>query len=191
LLCTRNFEPLYNVACVLRAFARVQAQHPDATLTLVGSGSQDAFLRTLARTLRLRNVAFVGRVPPSEISRYYADSDIYLQAPSIDNMPLSVLEAFASGLPVVSTNVGGIPSILRDGVDGLLVPHDDHEALAAATMRLLDDPDIARNLATSARATLATYQWPVVRDGWLRAYRGVSPGVARNAAAHPVSPAPS
>src|SRR6185503_2844029 len=67
LLCTRNFEPMYNVPCVLRAFARIQARHPDATLTLVGSGSQDAALRAEAAALRLRNVTFAGRVRPSDI----------------------------------------------------------------------------------------------------------------------------
>ena len=191
LLCTRNFEPLYNVACVLRAFARVQAQHPDATLTLVGSGSQDAALRELATALQLRNVTFAGRVPPADIHRYYADADIYLQAPSIDNMPLSVLEAFASGIPVVSTNVGGIPSILRDGVGGLLVPDNDDQALAAATLRLLTNQRLARNLAASAHATLDAYQWPVVREAWVRAYRSVSARRGKEATACAVSPAPS
>ena len=174
LLCTRNFEPMYNVSCVLRAFARVQSHYPDATLTLVGSGSQEATLRTEARALRLRNVTFAGRVPPAEIWRYYADADIYVQAPSIDNMPLSVLEAFASGMPVVSTNVGGVPSILRHGVDGLLVPDNDAGAMAAQVLDLLARPLFARGLAGSAQHTLAAYEWAVVREGWLRAYRRVS-----------------
>src|SRR5437762_4952471 len=69
LLCTRNLEPIYNVACVLRAFARVQARHPDATLTLVGNGSQNAALRAEAEALQLRNVTFAGRAPPSAVHR--------------------------------------------------------------------------------------------------------------------------
>jgi glycosyltransferase involved in cell wall biosynthesis len=174
LLCTRNFEALYNVACLLRAFARIQAQHPDATLTLVGGGSQDAALRAQAEALQLKNVTFAGRVAPSKIHRYYSEADIYVQAPSIDNMPLSVLEAFASGMPVVSTNVGGVPSILRDGVDGLLVPDDDDEALAAAVLKLLAEPVYARGLAGSAHHTLPAYEWPVIREGWLRAYRRIT-----------------
>jgi glycosyltransferase involved in cell wall biosynthesis len=190
LLCTRNFEPLYNIACVLRAFARIQALYPEATLTLVGSGSQDAALHQQAAALRLRNVTFAGRVPPSDMHRYYDEADIYLQAPSIDNMPLSVLEAFASGMPVVSTDVGGVPSILRNGVDGLLVSNDDDEALAAAAVRLLNNPSLARHLASSAHGTLAAYEWPVVREAWLRAYRRVSTGV-NEPAARAVSPASS
>ena len=191
LLCTRNFEPLYNVACVLRAFARIQVQHPDATLTLVGSGSQDAALRAQAEALQLKNVTFAGRVPPSEIHRYYTEADIYVQAPSIDNMPLSVLEAFASGMPVVSTNVGGVPSILRDGVDGRLVADDDDEALATGILNLLADPVFARGLAGSAHHTLTAYEWPVIREGWLRAYRRIAARHHEQGAVQPVTDAPS
>ena len=170
-LSTRNFEPLYNVACVLRAFARIQSRYPDATLTLVGGGSQEASLRALASELALKHVTFVGQVAPGEIARYYASADIYLQAPSIDNMPLSVLEAFASGLPVVSTEVGGVPAILTDGVHGLLAPDNDADAIAAQAVRLLEQPDYARQLARAAHDTCRRYDWSVVREGWLAAYR--------------------
>ena len=172
-LSTRNFEPLYNVPCVLRAFALIQVRYPDASLTLVGAGSQDAALRSLTGALHLRNVSFLGRVPPSDIHRCYADADIYLQAPSIDNMPLSVIEAFASGLPVVSTGVGGIPIILTHGVHGLLAPADDAAALAEHAVTLLQEPDAARQLAAAALQTCAAYEWPVAREGWLAAYRSV------------------
>jgi glycosyltransferase involved in cell wall biosynthesis len=155
---------------VLRAFARLQTRYPDATLTLVGSGSQDQALRDLAATLLLRNVTFAGRVPPGEIHRYYAAADIYVQSPSIDNMPLSVLEAFASGCPVVSTNVGGVPSILTDGVHGLLVPDNDDAALAAQVTKLLEQPEYAQQLAAAARESCARYDWASIREGWLAAY---------------------
>jgi glycosyltransferase involved in cell wall biosynthesis len=175
LLSTRNFEPLYNVACVLKAFALVQARYPEASLTLVGSGSQETALRALAEDLRLRHVTFAGRVPPHEIHRYYAAADVYVQTPAIDNMPLSVLEAFASGLPVVSTEVGGVPSILRDGVHGLLAPDNDAPAIADRIVRLLGDPPYARRVAAAAHETCAQYDWPVVREGWLAAYRTLVP----------------
>jgi glycosyltransferase involved in cell wall biosynthesis len=173
ILSTRNLEPMYNVAAVLRAFARIQAVHGDATLTVIGSGSQAEMLRALAESLRLRHVTFVGSVPPDQIHRYYAEADIYVQAPHIDNMPLSVLEAFASGLPVVATSVGGVPAILTDGVHGLLAPPDDHEAIASHVLNLLASPDDARRLAAAAHATCAGYAWPVARQGWLSAYRAV------------------
>jgi len=173
MLSTRNFEPIYNVAAVLRAFARVQAQRADATLTLVGGGSQEPALRALAAHLTLRHVTFAGRVPPSDIHRQYAEADIYLQTPAIDNMPLSVLEAFASGLPVVSTGVGGVPAILTHGVHGLLAAADDDEAVAAHVLTLLESPDYARRLAAAARETCVHYEWRVAREEWLNSYRSV------------------
>src|SRR5262249_38265737 len=141
--------------------------------TLVGTGSMDAALRRLADELRLQHVTFAGRVAPEEIWRHYAEADIYLQTPDIDNMPSSVLEAFASGCPVVSTNAGGVPTILTDGLHGLLVPCGDAGAAADAVRRLLEEPGLARRLADDARETCAAYQWSSVRARWIALYRRV------------------
>jgi L-malate glycosyltransferase len=170
---TRNFETLYNLPCTLRAFQLVQRRYPDASLVLVGAGSQDGALRRLAHDLELRRVTFAGRVPPEEIWRYYADADIYLQTPDIDNMPGSVLEAFASGCAVVSTAAGGVPAILTDGVHGLLVPCDDHEAAAAAVQAVLNDRALSLRLTSAAFDACAHYRWSVVRAQWLDLYRGI------------------
>jgi glycosyltransferase involved in cell wall biosynthesis len=170
-LSTRNFEGLYNLPCTLRAFRLVQDRFPDAQLTLVGAGSQDQPVRRLAEELRLRHVTFAGRVPPDEIWRYYADTDLYLQTPNIDNMPASVLEAFASGCPVVATNAGGVPAILTNGLHGLLVPCNDHQAAAEAMIRLLEDPALARRIADAALDSCARYQWSSVRSQWVALYR--------------------
>jgi L-malate glycosyltransferase len=173
LLSTRNLEPLYNVACTLRAFARVQKLQPEATLTLIGCGSEDNALRSLVRALGLQHVTFVGRVHPRDMARYYAAADIYVQTPSIDNMPLSVLEAFASGLPVVSTRVGGVPAILTDQHHGLLADDNDDDGIAGCILQLLADPERARTLASHAFGTLQPYEWPRVREAWLAVYRQV------------------
>lgn len=175
LLSTRNLTYPYNVACTLRAFARIQQQLPDAALTLVGDGPDWSALRRLAAAHGLRHIVFTGRIEPRAMPDIYAAHDIYLQSPDIDNMPLSVLEAFASGLPVVSTDVGGMPAILRHERDGLLCPRDDDDALASAVLRLLDRPDAARAMAQSARSTLDVCSWNQVRDAWLQTYRSVLP----------------
>jgi glycosyltransferase involved in cell wall biosynthesis len=176
LVSTRNFEPLYNVACTLRAFAAVQARHPDASLTLVGGGSEEPRLRDLAVSLGLRNVRFAGRVPPGEIWRYYDDADIYVQTPDIDNMPSSVLEAYASGLPVVSTGAGGVPAILTHEVHGLLAPVGDEAAVAGEVLRLLADQPLADRVTANALASCAGRTWPAVRDRWLGLYRELARG---------------
>jgi glycosyltransferase involved in cell wall biosynthesis len=174
LVSTRNFEPLYNVACTLRAFRLVQDRWPDARLTLVGAGSQERNLRQLAEDLGLRHVTFAGRVPPTDIWRFYADADIYIQTPDIDNMPASVIEAFASGCPVVSTDAGGVPAILTDGTHGLLAPIGDHVGVAAAVLRLLHDAELAGRIADAALESCGAYQWRAVRTAWVELYRSVS-----------------
>ncbi len=171
LLSTRNFDSLYNLECTLRAFKLVQKSWPNATLTLVGGGSREREIRRLAAELELQNVEFAGRVAPDRIHEYYAASDIYLQTPNIDNMPTSILEAYASGLPVVSTEAGGVPAILTDGQTGLLAPVGDHAAVAAQILRLLEQPGVAQELARNAHATCENYSWANVRDMWLSHYR--------------------
>lgn len=171
LLSTRNLEPLYNVACTLRAFRLVQDRHPDGSLTIVGSGSEERALRALAVELGLRHVTFAGRVPHRTIARHYADADIYVQTPNIDNMPASILEAYASGLPVVSTDAGGVPAILTDGIHGLLAPVGDHQAVATQVLRLLDEPGLAQRLSAAGLKSCDSYAWSVVRDQWLGTYR--------------------
>jgi L-malate glycosyltransferase len=175
-LSTRNFESLYNVACTLRAFRAVQDRHPDATLTLVGSGADEPALRALASSLGLEHVRFAGRVAPDEIWRYYRDADIYLQTPDVDNMPSSVLEAFASGCAVVSTRAGGVPAILTHDTHGLLADCGDHDACAAAVLRLLDDPLLAARLTAEARRSCDAYRWDVVRARWLSLYTSLAAG---------------
>jgi L-malate glycosyltransferase len=173
LVSTRNFEPLYNVACTLRAFARVQRRYPEATLTLVGGGSEERSLRRLVSRLELENVTFAGRSAPEAIWRYYADADIYVQTPIIDNMPTSVLEAYSSGLPVVSTEAGGVPAMLTDGVDGLLAPLDDDAKIAGQIFRLLEDSGFARRVALAAHEATDAFTWDRVRERWLAVYRDV------------------
>src|SRR5206468_11936505 len=171
LLSTRNFEGLYNVGCTLRAFRVVQEAHPHASLTLVGGVREDARLRELARDLGLRNVTFTGRVHPGEIADFYRDHDVYVQSPNIDNMPTSVLEAYASGLPVVSTEAGGVPAILTNGEHGLLAPLNDHRTLAAHVLTLLDDAALAHRVIHAAYNACHECTWPRVRQQWLGLYQ--------------------
>ncbi len=114
-LVNRHFESHYNVACVLRAFALIQRRRPDALLTVAGDGAQREQLRQLARDLSLRNVRFVGRVPPEHMPALYDEHDVWLNGSDVDNMPTSILEAYACGLAVAGTNPGGIPYIVEDG----------------------------------------------------------------------------
>ena len=183
-LSTRSLEPLYNVACILRAFAIIQARFAEASLTVAGAGSQEAQLKDLAERLALRNVQFVGAVAPDKMPELFNGADIYLNAPNIDNMPGSIIEAFASGLPVVTTNAGGIPYILKNEETGLMVDCNDHEAMAASAIRLLEGPNLASRIAQRALQECRKYSWSVVNENWLNLYSELVSGTAE-AVQHP------
>jgi L-malate glycosyltransferase len=172
LLSTRNLESHYGVDNTLEAFARVRARCPDATLTVAGSGSQEGRLRRLAASLGVEGIRFLGRVEPEAMPRLYDEADIFLNSSLIDNQPVSVLEAFAAGLPVVSTGTGDLAAFVRDGETGLLVPPGDPAAMADAVMRLLGDREHAATVARRARQEVERYTWPRVRQQWDAVYRG-------------------
>ena len=170
IMTNRILEPLYNVGCILRAFAIVQKRYPDATLTVAHDGCCRSELEALAGELGLRNTEFVGRVPHSQVPALYDAADIYMTSPNFDCMPGSLLECFAQGLPVIATRAGGIPFIVTDGVTGLLVDLNDHEAMAAGAFRLLDDPDLVDTLTRGGRQEVEKYSWNAVRGQWIAVY---------------------
>ena len=174
-LSNRNLEPLYNVACTLRAFRIVQNRFPDAQLMVAGDGSQRDELEAMCQGLCLQGVSFLGKLNSAEIAALYDRCDIYLNSPNIDNMPTSILEAFACGLPVVTTNAGGIPYIVEDGRNGLMVAVGDSEALAHAALRLLDDQTLCVQLADDARAECESrFVWSKVKIAWEDCYLRLS-----------------
>ena len=171
-LTSRLLEPLYNVPCVLRAFAIIQEYHPEATLTVAADGFLRADLERLARDLKLRNCEFIGFVRFEDMPALYDSADIYLSATNIDNMPSSITESMACGLNVVTTDGGGaIPYIMTHEVTGLIVNRDDHEALAREARRLLEDRELALRLARNAHESSKKFTWPYIRHEWLDLYR--------------------
>ncbi|MBK9165441.1 MAG: glycosyltransferase family 4 protein [Acidobacteria bacterium] len=176
-LSNRNFEAHYNVQCTLHAFKQIQGQMPEASLLVVGDGPLRAELRDLASRLELRNVEFRGSVSPDQMPSVYDEADIYLNASSIDNMPNSVIEAFSAGLPVVTTNAGGIPYIVEHERTGLMSAVNDPESLAQNALRLFREPDLAERLISAARDEVKRYTWERVADEWVELYRSmVKPG---------------
>jgi L-malate glycosyltransferase len=183
LLSTRNLERYYRIDVIIEAFARYRAICPDATLTIAGYGSEGPRLRAMAAQLTNGGVRFLGKVAPGWMPKLYADSDIYLNASEVDNQPVSILEAFASGLPVISTPTGDIPSMVRHGETGLLVPPEAPHAMARAIAETLNRPERAVQMAEQAHTELERYTWKSVRDQWRAVYRPERR--ARNRAAEP------
>jgi len=169
-LSNRNFEAHYGVDVVLRAFAIIQQRFADASLIVVGDGPCRSELLSLAGELELRAVKFIGRVEREQMAELYNQADCFLNGSRIDNQPLSILESFACGLPVVTTDAGGIPDVVTDDVTGLLVKMDDHETLARAAINLIEHPEQAAKLTSEARKQCDRYTWEAVRNQWLEAY---------------------
>jgi len=174
LLSTRNLEPHYGVDLTLRAFSVLEGRFPEATLTIAGTGSQESALRNLATELGDGRIRFAGRIEPQDMSRLYDEHDIFVNSSLVDNQPLSILEAFAAGTPVVTTAAGGIPLMVRDGETGLLLSKRDPEAMATAVGALLEDPALARRIARRALEQATAHAWPRVRDRWAAVYTGES-----------------
>lgn len=169
-LHNRGFEPLYNVQCTLRAFALIQERYPHASLTLTHDGPLRKQLEALASDLHLRNVTFTGRISQEETPGVYNQADIYIMTPNIDNMPVSVLECFAAGLPVIATRVGGIPYILQHERTGLLVERDNHRGIADSAFRVLEEDGLAAALTRNAREECRKYAPAAVASQWVGLY---------------------
>ncbi|MEL1263982.1 glycosyltransferase [Pseudoxanthomonas putridarboris] len=138
---------------LLRAFARIVPEYPQARLLLVGDGPEREALQDLTRSLGLADrIVFAGYQPRTE--HYLAAMDVFALSSRHEGLPLALLEAWASGLPVVSSAVGGIPQVVRHGHNGLLFDSGDEAGLAATLARLLDDPAAAAGLATAGRGTV-------------------------------------
>jgi len=181
LLCTRNFDNYCGVDNVVRAFRGIKSAIPAARLSLVGKGKGEQFIRRLIAALRLEDVEFAGAIPRERIHEAYANADIFINASRGDNMPVSILEAFASGLPVASSAAGGIPHMLTHEVNGLLSEVDDYEGLANNVLRLLQDPTLAHALAQNAHESAKKCSWTAVRTRWLEIYESLQ----RYELAHP------
>ncbi|MTV36413.1 glycosyltransferase [Duganella radicis] len=174
ILIARHLEPLYDHATALHAFALLRQRLPNARLIICGEGPELPRLRMLALSLQLQTaVHFAGKADRAAMASRYRQADLALNPSLADNMPNSVLEAWASGVPVVSTNVGGVPDLIRDGVDGLLVPPGDAEAMAAAMLRLLTSAPEAQRLATAGWQSAQRYSWQRVAPLLQAQYRRV------------------
>ena len=174
LLVARNLEPLYDNATALRAFSVVKQRYPDARLTIAGSGPEREALQQQAHSLGIGEaVKFAGRVENSEMPMLYKAVTIALNPSLADNMPISILEALASGVPVVSTNVGGVPYLVEDEPHALLVPPGDHDAMAAACLRLLADPGLADKLVAAGQKHVREFAWSQVKGKLFAVYEGL------------------
>lgn len=179
LIWLRAFHPLYHPALAVEAAALLAAEWPDVHLTMIGpdkgEGALEQARADAARLKIVERIDFVGPVSRAEVPIQLAKGDIFLNTTTVDNTPLSVIEALACGLCIVSTDVGGLPYLLTHEHDALLVPSGDAAAMAAAVRRLLTEPELAERLSRNARATAEKLDWSRVLPQWEALLAGIAP----------------
>ncbi len=166
LIVTRNLEAIYDVATTVKAFALVIKEFPKARLSIAGTGPEKQALTKLITELELNeSIYFTGRLGAEEMAKLYQQADIMLNASTVDNTPNSIIEALACGTPVVSTNAGGIPKLVKHQHDALLVNIADHQAMAVSAVEILKNPTLQQSLVDNGLQTIKKFYWSNV---WLK-----------------------
>jgi len=164
----RAFHPIWNPMMALRVLRQVRATHPSATLVMGGEdkGQGSAVRATAAEWGLTAHVRFAGFLDREAKAQEGGAADIFLNTNMIDNTPVAVIEAWAMGLPVISTRVGGIPDLITHGQTGLLVEADDHAGMAASVRQLLADVNLAGHLSSEGRRAAEACSWTSIRPRW-------------------------
>jgi glycosyltransferase involved in cell wall biosynthesis len=172
LVWLRAFHSLYNPTIAPKVVAQLKRDFPSVKLVMFGHDQGDGSLQeTQQCAVALgvtSNMEFPGAIPKAEVPARLIQGDIFLNTTNVDNTPVSVLEAWASGLCVVSTNVGGIPYLLQNEENGLLVAPDDAAAMTQAVYRILTEPGLAERLSQNGREKAEQFDWSKVLTEWKR-----------------------
>jgi glycosyltransferase involved in cell wall biosynthesis len=170
----RAFQVTYNPGLALQVLSGLTSEYPESTLTMIGPDKSDGSLqafRGTAEDLQLtKSVEYAGLVRKADVPTWLGRGDIFLNTTNVDNTPVSVIEAMACGLCLVSTNVGGVPYLLEHERDALLVPPNDPEAMADAVRRILNEPRLAESLSRNARRKAEQFDWQVTLPQWERLF---------------------
>jgi glycosyltransferase involved in cell wall biosynthesis len=170
LLWLRAFHHIYNPMMAPAVLERLRQNLPQARLTMVGpdkgDGSYEATLRSATQLGVRDHIEFTGPIPNASVAQVLSEHDIFLNTTNVDNTPVSVIEALACGLPVVSTNVGGIPYLLEHEKTALLVPPQNVAEMTSAVLRLLSDFRLASHLSENGRKLAESFDWEVVLPQW-------------------------
>ena len=168
----RNLEKIYGIDVGLRALAILRTEHPGLRVSIAGSGPERANLEALASALGLSSaVRFTGQLDVPAMAALYQSADLVLNPVRADNTPNSVLESLACGIPVVTTNVGGVPHLVEHRLTAWLTEPECPDALADGMSIVLRDRDLRRRLSTQGRIRAESCAWPVVKHQWLQVYR--------------------
>ncbi len=167
LLYVRSLSKIYNPCMAIKALAELNI--PEAKLCMVGPYSNEELqeCEELSKKLQVTNkVTFKGRLTKKAWHKLAEEYDIFINTTTIDNTPISVMEAMALGLPVISTNVGGIPFLIDDNETGVLVSSNNHVAMANAVKKVIGNANATRSMCHNAYTKVAQYDWEIVKEQW-------------------------
>lgn len=183
LLWLRAFHQIYDSILAIETLADLRRDFPDVRLTMAGpdrgDGSLEASRRRSAALGVSGRVRIAGRVDKAAVPDWLNGADVFVNTSRTDNFPVSLVEAMACGLCIVTTNVGGIPDLLEDGVDALLVPPGDPAAMAAAVRRVLREPGLAARLSGNARRKAEAFDWSAILPAWRQLLARAAEGAGR------------
>lgn len=176
LLWVRAFHKTYNPTMAVEVAERLVKIYPGVQLTMVGpemDGSMEVCKNVSKERGLESNISFTGRLSKEEWAKLSEEHDVFINTTDYDNLPVSVIEAMALGLPVVSTNVGGVPFLIANEKNGLLVERGDSEAMANNIIKLLTDNEKAEKLSIAAREKAMKYDWEHIRFQWQQLFAGL------------------
>lgn len=167
LLWVRSFAKIYNPLMAVQVLESLIENYPAAVLTMVGP-EKDSSLGTCSAYVESKDlpVTFTGKLSKEEWVLLSQDFDIFINTTDFDNTPVSIIEAMALGLPIVSTNVGGLPFLINDGDDGLLSPPKDVHLFTSKVSELLENQELAKSISKKARVKAQSMDWLEVKALW-------------------------
>ena len=169
MLWVRSFSKIYNPKMAIKVLKILSDLNYNASLCMVGPDSDGSLaeVKDMAESLNL-NVKFTGKLTKQEWIKLSEDYNIFINTTNFDNMPVSVIEAMALGLPIVSTNVGGIPYLIENGADGMLVEPNAPEVMANTIISVIEDQSLRKRLAANAREKVEQFDWDIVKKQWFQ-----------------------
>ena len=168
ILWVRSFSKIYNPLMAVKVFIKLKANFPETKICMVGPKKDDSYAKTLQFAKKNNvEVIFTGKLSKQEWIELSKDYNVFINTTHFDNTPISVIEAMALGLPVVSTNVGGIPFLLEQNVNALLVDDDDVDGMTNQIKHLFTEPNLALNLSKKGKESVESFDWEIVKKEWI------------------------
>ena len=176
LLCVGNLEPRKGLDILIKAMPKILKNVQDTKLVFVGNGVMRNELKKLTERLGIvKHIKFVGFVDKSEKVLYYKSADVFVHPSMYEIFGIVNLEAMACGVPIVASKVGGVPDVVKDGENGLLVPPKDSEALADAIIYLLENEDVRDKMGKNGWEKVGDYSWKRIAEETEKVYQEVIP----------------